>query len=261
MRSLFKGVLGFGLVSIPVSLYRAVGDERVETHWIHRDCGERVRYQKHCPACDRVLEPADLVRVAVLPDGRMVPLDEEGRDPGPQDRTISVLTFHPLADLDPVYFDRAYWLKAQTGGQKAYQLLARAMVSRHQVAVARMTARERPRLAVVRPYGTGALMLHSMHWPESVRREGAHFGTEGAAPTSDREEEMALALVDQLSEPFQPAQYPDEARARLMADLVARAQAGGAVTPPPPAGLESLVEQLSRSLKAVGAVSEAAAAR
>lgn len=261
MRSLFKGVLGFGLVSIPVSLYRAVGDEGVETHWIHRDCGERVRYQKHCPACDRVLEPADLVRGAVLPDGRMVPLDDDGRDPGPKDRTISVLTFHPLADLDPVYFDRAYWLKAQTGGQKAYQLLARAMASRHQVAVARMTARARPRLAVVRPYGTGALMLHSMHWPESVRREGAHFGTEGAAPTSDREEEMALALVDQLSEPFLPAQYPDEARARLMADLVARAQEGGAVTPPPPAGLESLVEQLSRSLEAVGAASGAAAAR
>lgn len=261
MRSLFKGVLGFGLVSIPVALYRAVGDERVEAHWIHRECGERVRYQKHCPACHRVLESTDLVRAAVLPDGRMVPLKDDGRDPKPKDRTISVLTFHPLADLDPVYFDQAYWLKAQTGGQKAYQLLARAMAVRHQVAVARMTARDRPRLAVVRPYGTGALMLHSMRWPESIRMEGAHFGTEGAAPTSEREEQMALALVDQLSEPFQPAAYPDEARARLMAELVLRAEQGATLAPPPPPGLESLVEQLSRSLEASGAVSGTAAAR
>ena len=254
MRSLFTGVLGFGLVSIPVSLYRAVGAERVEIHWMHRDCGERVRYQKHCPACNRVLAPRDLVRAAALPDGRMVPLEEGGRHPAPKDRTISVLTFHPLADLDPVYFDQAYWLRAEAGGQKAYQLLARAMATRQQVAVARMTARERPRLAVVRPYGTGALMLHSMHWPESIRLEGAHVGAEDLAQGSEREEHMALALVDQLSEPFQPAQYPDEARARLMAELLARAEQGAAVAPRP-SSLDSLMEQLSRSLEAVGAVS------
>ncbi len=260
MRSLFKAVLGFGLVSIPVSLYRAVGGERVETHWIHRSCGERVRYQKHCPACDRVLEASELVRAAVLPDGRMVPLDGGGGEPSPRDRTIAVLTFHPLADLDPVYFDQAYWLQAGAGGQKAYQLLAHAMATRRRVAVARMAARERPRLAVVRPYGTGALMLHSMHWPEAVRQEGAHFGQEPAAPASEREKDMALALVDHLSEPFEPAQYPDEARARLMADLLARAEAGAGLAPPPPPGLDSLVAQLSRSLDAVGAGSRRTAA-
>ncbi len=256
---MFKGVLGFGLVSIPVELYRAVGAERVETHWIHRGCGERVRYQKQCPACDRVLDRGEIARAAVLGDGRLVPCNEEPADRRPPDRVISILSFHPLADLDPVYFDQAYWLKAASGGHQAYGLLSQAMSRRHQVAVARMAARERPRLAVVRPYGTGALMLHSMHWPEAVRQEGAHFGSE-APKASEREEEMALALVDHLSEPFEPAAYPDEARATLMAALLERAEQGQAVAPAsPPAGLKSLVDQLRRSLEDVAAPPSAGA--
>lgn len=260
MRSMFKGVLGFGLVSIPVELYRAVGAERVESHWIHRGCGERVRYQKLCPACDRVLDSSDIARAAVLDDGRLVPLDDEEApaERRPLDRAISILSFHPLADLDPVYFDQAYWLKAASGGQKAYRLLSQAMALRQQVAVARMAARERPRLSVVRPYGTGALMLHSMHWPEAVRLKGAHFGS-GGPEASDREQEMALALVDHLSEPFTPAAYPDEARAALMAALAERADQGHAVAPAgPPPGLTDLVDQLRRSLEDAPAVPRAA---
>jgi DNA end-binding protein Ku len=256
MRSMYKGVLGFGLVSIPVELYRAVGADRVETHLIHRECGERVRYQKVCPVCDRVLGQQDIVRAAVLEDGRLVPLDEaDGTEDAPADpdRSIDILTFHPLSEVDPVYFDAAYWLRPQRGGAKAYRLLWDAMRRRDRVAVAKMAARGRPHLSVVRPYPAGAMMLHRMHWPENLRREGAHFGEAPHGPISDREEQLALSLVDQLSEQFRPEAYPDEARADLMERLYRRAEEGDfvEVDPKETPGVRDLVDQLAASLSAL----------
>lgn len=218
LRSLFKGTLGFGLVAIPVSLYKAIDvkAESVEVHLIHRSCGTRVQYQKYCPTCDSRPGTEDLARASPLPDGRWVVLDEsEGETDGPpasSERTIAIRSFHALSEIDPVYFHQAYWVQAGSGGAKPYKLLWEAMTEAHEVAVADMTLRQKPQLAVVRPHPTGSLMLHSMHYPESLRLEGTHFGQDLRAVVSDRERRMAEALIGELTEPFDPASYPNHLR-------------------------------------------------
>jgi DNA end-binding protein Ku len=252
MRSIFKGVLGFGLISIPVEVYKAIEPESVPLHWVHAACGSRIQYRKVCPVCDVEVEADALVKAAELPDGRLVPLDGD-TPPGDErrDRTIGIVSFHDLSDLDPVYYDQAYWLKPGEGGAKAYRLLSDAMEASGKVAVARMTLRRRLSLAVVRPYPTGALLLHSMHYPESLRTAGSHFGEAAAGSVTDRERTMALELIRQLAEPFRPEAYPNEPKAALMARVAERAAA--AAMPPgprPDTAVLDLVAQLQASVEA-----------
>jgi DNA end-binding protein Ku len=252
VRSLFKGILGFGLVSIPVQLYKAVDPDTVSLHWIHRACGSRIQYQKVCPVCGGPVEGDDLVKAAELPDGRLVPLEVEEAAPSARDHTIGIVSFHALADLDPVYFHEPYWLRPGEGGAKAYRLLWEAMEESAKVAVARLTLRRRTRLGVVRPFPTRTLMLHTMHYPEAVRMAGSHFGEVAAPEPSERERAMALELIRHLAEPFRPEAYPDEGRAELLARI--EAEADRAITPPaaaPGPAVLDLVAQLKASVEAV----------
>lgn len=214
MRSLYKGIIGFGLVSIPIQVFKAMESERVTTHWIHEACKSRIQYQKYCPTCERQVEAEEVVTGAPLPDGRFVVLPPQ-ETASPKDHTITILNFPELSEIDPVFWETPYWLKPGAGGQKAYALLTRTMQELGRVALAEMTLRSRPSLAVVRPYNQNTLMLHRMYYPESLRQEGANFGEETSAP-SDKEFEMARTLVEHMAEPFNPDEYPNRHRlARL----------------------------------------------
>lgn len=214
MRSLYKGMVGFGLVSIPVALYKALDDPRVEMHYLHRPCHSRIRYQKVCPVCGVAVDAEDLVKGTPLPDGRFVVVPVEDTVTSP-DHTINIVSFHELKDIDPVFYDQSYWLKPGPGGQKAYRLLADTMRDTGKVALAEMTLRSRLSLALIRTFGETALMLHRMYYPETLRQEGAHFGDIDVA-ISTRERDLARMLVDHMAEPFVPEHYPDEARRRLL---------------------------------------------
>lgn len=217
MRSLFKGVVGFGLVSIPIQVFKAMDSERVTTHWIHESCRTRIQYQKYCPTCERTIAPEELATGAPLPDGRFVVLPREEKS-ATADRTITILNFPELAEIDPVFWETSYWLKPETGGQKAYGLLTRAMREMGRVALAEMVLRSKPSLAVIRPYNDTTLMLHRMFYPEALRQEGAISGV--PAPTaSDKELAIARTLVDHMAEPFDPAAYPNEYRLRRVKQI------------------------------------------
>jgi DNA end-binding protein Ku len=232
VRSLYKGTLGFGLVSIPVQVYKALDSDQVTMHWVHRTCGSRIRYQKVCPVCQAAVEQADLVKATPLEDGRLVWLEDD-ESAGPA-----------------MYFNQAYWLKPGDGGAKAYRLLWEAMEESEKVAVAQMKLRSRAQLAVIRPYHTGTLLLHSMHYPEALRSAGAHFGDVPVGEPSPKEREMALELVRQLAEPFRPEAYPNEQRAELLERIRAHAAAAVAEPEPPPnRAVVDLVAQLKASVE------------
>lgn len=258
MRSLFKGTLGFGLVAIPVSLYKAIDAkaESVEVHFIHRSCGTRIQYQKYCPTCDVHPEAQDLARATPLADGRMVVMEEaeaeDGGSRGSSERVIAIRSFHALSEIDPVYFHQAYWVQAAAGGAKPYKLLWEAMTEAQEVAVADMMLRHRPQLAVVRPHPSGSLILHSMHYPESLCLEGTHFGEDLRATVSDKERRMAETLIGELTEPFDPAAYPNRRR-REQEDFIrahaATALAASAV--PHAAEVADLVAELRESVEQI----------
>jgi len=249
VRSFFKGVLGFGLVAIPVQLFRALDPERVAFHWIHRPCGSRIQYQKVCPVCQRPVTADELARGAETDDGRIVLIDPEDLQDvqGHRDALIQLVSFHAQDSVDLVYYGDPYWAKPGTGGLKPYRLLWRALRDLGRVGVAEMTLARRPRLALLRPYPTGTLMLHTMRYPEHVRQEGAGFGSgpeADAVRVSDEEERLAHVLVQQLEEPFQPDRYVDRVAARLRQLIAERAEAVA------PAGVPEAVQDLVAQLRA-----------
>ncbi len=259
MRSFFKGVLGFGLVAIPVQLFRALEPERVAFHWVHRSCGSRIQYQKVCPVCQRPVEAEELARGAETDDGRLVLVEADDLKDvqGRRDALIQLVSFHPQDSVDLVYFGDPYWAKPGSGGLKPYRLLWRALRDLGRVGVAEMTLARRPRLALLRPYPTGALMLHAMRYPEHVRQEGAAFGggsEADAVRVSDEEERLAHVLVQQLEEPFRPERYVDRVGARLRQLIAERADA--ARPEGVPAAVQDLVAQLRASVREAETVGE-----
>jgi len=217
MRSIFRGVIGFGLVAIPIQVYKAMESDHIDIHWLHRVCHNRIRYQKYCPVCDVVVEPDDLVKGVELPDGRTVVLPpDENPEPEADERSITILAFPRLADVDPVYYETAYWLKPAPGGTKPYALLVEALRQEERVALAEMRLRARRSLAVVRAYNERTLMLHRMYYPEHLRVEGQEFGPT-TVELSEKERQLARTLIQVMAEPFRPERYPNEERARKLA--------------------------------------------
>lgn len=245
MRSFFRGVMGFGLVAIPISLYRALDPETVALHYIHASCRSRIQYRRYCPVCAREVEPGELQKAADVGDGRLVVVEREPYASGDRP-VVHITSFHPLADMDPVYIGDAYWVKPEAGALIPYRLLWEAMRRQQRVAIATMMLRRAPHLALIRPYESGAIVLHRMHYPDSLRREGEQFGA-GAADVSEQELSLAETLIDQLSLPFDPDRYPNEPKAALMRQIADRAETLAPAAPVPEA-VADLVDKLRASL-------------
>lgn len=254
MRSLFKGVMGFGLVSIPIEVYKAMESERVETHWIHTACHARIRYQKYCPGCERTVTADEVVTGAPLADGRYVVLPPP-KFQAAEPHIVTILNFPRLSDIDPVFWDAAYWLKPGPGGAKAYGLLTRTMNILGRVALAELVLRSRPSLAVVRPFNDHTLMLHRMYYPESLRQEGARFGEDPPA-VSDQERQLAKTLVQQLAEPFDPARYPNRQRLERLKDIERLAPSAVVPHATPQREVWDLMERLKASVQSQSGHSE-----
>lgn len=218
MRSLYKGIIGFGLVSIPIQVFRAMESERVTTHWIHATCHTRIRQQKFCPTCERPVASDEVVTGAPLPDGRYVVLDNPEKSGANPDHVITILNFPELQEVDPVFYDSAYWLKPGPGGQTAYALLTQAMRELGRVALAKMQLRSRSSLAIVRPFNERTLMLHRMFYPESLRKEGEQFGLSNTT-WPEKELKMAENLVQYMAEPFSPEKYPNQERLQRLQQI------------------------------------------
>ena len=257
MHSMFQGTLGFGLVSIPIQMFKAMDDEHIALHWVHAACRSRIRYQKFCPRCQRMVESDELSKAYQLADGRLVPL-EAGNPAWPlppeaENRNIGIVAFHRLDDVDPILYRTAYWLKPAAGGSKAYRLLLDAMDASGLIAVAQMVLRTKPSLALIRPIEGSSLVLHVLYYPESLRSEGLQFGRV-EAHIAPKEQELALQLVTQMTEPFDPRAYPNQTGHAFLERIRALAE----TVPPPtaeslPEDLLALMERLKASLEETGA--------
>lgn len=219
MRSLFRGILGFGLVSIPIQLFKAMDRDTIESHWVHRACHSRIVYQKYCPVCERAIGADEIQKATLRPDGRWVVIPPKIPEAAAH-HVITILNFPLLAEIDPVYYETAYWLKPGEGGQKAYALLLRTMEETGRVALAKIQLKDQPRLAVVRPYNDRTLLLHRMYYPESLRHEGAGIGPV-VHDLTVKEVEMAKTLISYMAETFRPEDYPNEYRLERLAELEA----------------------------------------
>jgi DNA end-binding protein Ku len=248
-RSLGSGTISFGLVSIPVKLYPAASSQSVSFNLLHAKCGNRIRQQRFCPVCNEVVERDGLVKGYEFAKDQYVRVSEEELEAleGEASKAIEISEFVPLAKVDPVYFEKSYYLGPDKGGEKAYRLLADAMTQAGKVALAKFVLRGRENLVLVRAAQNG-LMLHTMYFADEVRNFDEISKGE-SAKISGAETNLALRLIDELSnEEFSPEHYEDEYRQRVL-DLINTKAEGKEITIAEPQVQRAQVIDLMEALK------------
>ncbi len=216
MQAIWKGTISFGLVSIPIKVYSATEERNISFRQVHEADGGRIRYKRVCEVDGAEVPYSDIGKGYELPDGRMVILtDEDFADlPLPTAKSIDVLEFVPIEQVDPLFFAKAYYLGADGGvGAKPYVLLRDALSKTGQCALVKVAIRTRETLALLREKD-GALVLQTMLWPEEVR------DSDFAAPDDSikiREQEIAMAesYISTLRGDFDPQRYHSEYREAL----------------------------------------------
>src|SRR3989475_8383589 len=247
--SLGSGTISFGRVSIPVRLYTAAASANVAFNQLHGACGSRIKQQTFCPKDNRVVERAELVRGYEFAKDQYVRVSDEELKAmeGEASKIIDIAEFVPLEQVDPIYFEKTYYVGPDKGGEKPYRLLADAMDKAGQVALAKYVMRGKESLVLIRP-SQGGLMLHTMYFADEVRDFG-EIDKGDSAKIREGELDLALQLINGLAgETFAPARYHDEYRQRVL-ELVNQKVEGKEVTVAEPAAPRAQVIDLMEALK------------
>jgi DNA end-binding protein Ku len=247
--SLGSGTISFGLVSIPVRLYTAASSGNVSFNQLHSVCGSRIRQQIFCPTCNRTVERAELVRGYEFAKDQYVQVKDEELKAleGEASQIIDIAEFVPLAEVDPIYFEKTYYLGPDKGGEKPYRLLAEAMEKAGQVALARYVMRGKESLVLIRPAQNG-LMLHAMYFADEVRNFD-EIDKGQSAKIKEGELDLALQLINGLaSEHFSPERYTDEYRHRVLGMINQKVE-GQEITISEPSAPRAQVIDLMEALK------------
>ncbi len=224
LRPLRNAAISFGLVSIPVRFYTATKSEDVHFNLLHASCGTRVNRKWWCPHHEKIVSSDELIRGFPISKNKYVTFEEEEIEALETDdnRALDITEFVDLSEIDPLFFEKAYFLGPAAGGGKTYKLLATAMKKENKVAVARWVAAGKEHLVVIRPYDKG-LILHTMYYADEVRDFDA-IDLEDA-PIREKEVQLAEHLINELTEKkFNPMQFKDEYRARLLERIRAKAR-------------------------------------
>lgn len=254
-RTLWKGTLTFGLVSIPVGLYTAVESRSPSFNQLRGSDHSRISYQRVAKADNEPVEYDDIVKgYQYAKDSYVVFSREELEALKPaSSRAIEIEQFVPLEQIDPVYFDRTYFLAPEPTGAKAYGLLARAMAEQGTVAVCRVTMRDREHLATVR-LRDDMLVLETMHWPDEIRSfDLSDVDLDELPEPKDKEVQMAEQLIAGLTEDFDPARWQDTYRERILEAVQAKVEGQQIVAPAEseePAQVVDLMAALEASVEA-----------
>jgi Ku protein len=228
MRSIWRGAVSFGLVSIGVKLYSATEDKDIRFHQVHAADGGRVKYKRVCSIDGEEVEYSDIAKGYELPDGQVVILTDEDFDELPLStrREIEVLEFVDQDEIDPIMFEKTYYLEPEGPAARPYVLLRDALENAGQVAITKIAIRQRESLAALR-VRDGVLVLHTMRWPDEIRRPDFGFLDEDIS-VRPQELKMAEALIASMTGEFDPGEFTDDYREAMTALLEAK-QSGGEV--------------------------------
>ncbi|MGE5407664.1 MAG: Ku protein [Syntrophothermus sp.] len=233
-RSIWSGSISFGLLNVPVKLYSAVARRSIALREIRDSDSARIKHRRFAEGTDEEVPYENIVKAYELTPGQYVPLsrDELAALAPEKSRSIDVLDFVDIEEIDPMYFDSPYYLGPADGAEKAYSLLAAAMESSGKAAIARFVFRNKEHLAAIRATG-GVLTLTTMRFAEEVvpPSELDDALPEKQAKVTKKERQMAEALIDSLSTKFDPGSYRDEYREQLLALIERKAEGEEIVAP------------------------------
>ena len=213
-RSIWNGVISFGMVSIPVKLYTATQSKDISFHLLHKECNTRLQQLRWCPTHERPVEWSEVVRGYEYARDEHVILTEEDFEklPLPSKQTVELSAFVKAEEIDPVYYEKSYYLEPDAKGIKPFALLMTALREKGLTGIAKIAVRNKEQLCALRPMD-GTLILETLFYPDEIRVEKTELPD---VTISDKELEMAYTLIDLLSEEFEPEKYKDEYRDALM---------------------------------------------
>lgn len=234
---MWKGVVSFGMVSIPVRLY--VATERTSTVSFRQLCGEHmapVKYKRWCQAGDHEVPFSEIVKGYEVSSDQYVVIDDSDLDelPLPTAHTIEIQEFVPKHEINgALYFDSAYYMEPEEAGRKPYALLKKALEETDRTGVAKIAFRDREHLCSLIP-GDGLIIMNVLHWPDEIRSAGELRHVDGDVKIQDRELKMAVSLIESLAEDFDPGRYSDDYREALMEIVKAKIEGEEVVEAPEP---------------------------
>jgi DNA end-binding protein Ku len=259
-RSIWKGAITFGLITIPVGLYTAIEEKDFRFNQLHGKDNGRIKYKRTCSVCGEEVPYDEIVKGYEFEKGNYVVFTEEEMDAIPADsiKAIDVVSFVPLEEIDPVYFQKPYYVAPEPSGVKAYKLLEKAMNESGRIGIAKITLREKERLATLR-VKDGVFILETMNWPDEIR-EPDFADLQKDVEIRPQELAMAKSLIENLSDTFQPDEFHDTYRERLEAAVQAKieGQEVAVEATKEPTQILDLMEALKASVEATKAKTKAA---
>ncbi|ORW15462.1 Ku protein [Mycolicibacter nonchromogenicus] len=235
MRSIWKGSIAFGLVNVPVKVYSATEDHDIKFRQVHAKDNGRIRYRRVCEECGEVVDYGDIARAYESDDGRMVVItdDDIANLPEERDHEIAVLEFVPAADLDPMLYDRSYFLEPGSKSIKSYVLLAKTLAETDRVAIVHFTLRNKTRLAALRVKDFSkreVMVVHTLLWPDEIR-DPDFPALDTKVEVKPAELKMAGQVVESMADEFDPDRYHDTYQEQLHELIAAKLEGDEAFTP------------------------------
>lgn len=226
MHTVWKGAISFGLVHVPVKMFTATEDKDVHLRYIHKPCGTPISYTRTCPHCEKPTEWEEITRGYEYEKGRFVLFDDDELEALKPEtvRTIQILDFVNLEEIDPIYYQKTYYLSPDQAGGGAYNLLLEAMRQSGRIGIAKIAIRSKSSLAAIRVVDN-CICLETMFYPDEIRGLQGVPNLPENVQVNDRELDMAKLLIDQLTGPFEPEKYTDDYRVALL-EAIERKVAG-----------------------------------
>ena len=225
MRAVWSGAISFGLVNVPVKAYSAVEDHDISFHQVHDADGGRIRYQRTCEVCGKKVDYENIDKAYSEGNDTIILSAEELKElPAAEDKEIEVLQFVPADQVDPIMFERSYFLEPEEKSPKSYLLLRQTLQDTDRVAIVQFSLRNKTRLGALRVRDK-VLLLQGMLWADEVR-EVEFAGTKSRAKIGEKELKLSAALVEQYASDFTPEEFEDEYQVELRELIDAKLEAG-----------------------------------
>jgi DNA end-binding protein Ku len=234
MRSIWKGSVAFGLVNVPVKVYSATEDHDIKFHQVHAKDNGRIRYKRVCEVCGEVVEYRDIARSYESEDGQTVVITDEDIATLPEERSreIEVLEFIPADQLDPLMYDKSYFLEPDSKSSKSYVLLAQTLAETDRVAIVHFSLRNKTRLAALRVKDFGkreVMIIHTLLWPDEIRDPDFSV-LDQKVDIKPAELKMAGQVVEAMTDDFHPEKFTDTYRQEMLELVQAKIEGGEAFT-------------------------------
>jgi len=248
--TVWKGHLTFGLISVPIRLFSAARSERLSFNQLHKECHSRIRQPLYCPTCERMVERTEIVKGYEYEKEQYVLFnDEELEKMAPASaKTMEILEFVRLAEVDPLFFDTSFYAVPEEAGRKAYYLLVKTMEESGYAAIAKVAMHQREYTVVVRPR-EGGLTMHSMYYENEIRKV-EEYGEPADVEVKPQEVKLAQQLVESLAADFEPKKYHNEYQEQLKG-LIETKVKGQEVTAPPERQLAPVIDLMDALKKSL----------